>query len=89
MNPLLTYFFGPETVMALFTALVFLFCADAPIEAWLNYTIPGTPKARIAGAVERIASRPNYLAELAAVMVGYSDEFTVMALELMAHLPRR
>lgn len=61
--------------------------ASTPIEAWLNHTIPGTPEARHATAVKHIVSRPEYVAELAAVMVGASDEFAVMALEVVARLP--
>lgn len=61
--------------------------ASSPIEVWLNHTIPGTPEPRVAAAVKHIVSRPNYLAELAASMVGNSDELAVMALEVVAHLP--
>lgn len=61
--------------------------ASTPIEAWLNHTIPGTPGARTATAVKHIVSRPNYVAELSAVMAGNSDEFAMMALEIVAQLP--
>lgn len=60
---------------------------SSPIEAWLNHTIPGTPDARLAAAVKHIVSRPNYVGELATVMVGTSDDFSVMALEVVAKLP--
>jgi hypothetical protein len=61
--------------------------ASSPIEVWLNHTIPGTPEPRIAAAVKHIVSRPSYVPELAATMVGNSDEFAVMALELVPRLP--
>ncbi len=61
--------------------------ANSPIEAWLNHTVPGTPEARITAAMNHIVSRPTYVAELAPVMVGISDDFALMALEVVAKLP--
>lgn len=59
----------------------------SPIQAWFPFTQYGTTDARWAIAVGHITARPNYVAELSALMVATQDEDATGALSLIPHLP--
>jgi hypothetical protein len=61
---------------------------DAPITVWLPYTRYGADEARLAAAVARIAARPAYVSELAALMVAEDAELASDALRVVEHLPQ-
>jgi len=60
---------------------------ESPIQAWFPFTQYGTTDARWAIAVGHITARPNYVAELSALMVATQDEDATGALSLIPHLP--
>jgi hypothetical protein len=72
-----------ETEQARFDALGI----HTPIAELLPYTRPNASPAHAAAAVQLIVSRPNYIAEINALMVGDTDKSAVMALEFVAQLP--
>lgn len=61
--------------------------ADSPIQAWFPFTQSGATDARWAVVVGHITARPNYVAELAALMVAADDEVAAGALTLIPRLP--
>lgn len=61
--------------------------AHSPIQAWFPFTQYGASDARWAVVVRHITARPNYVAELAALMVAAEDEIATGALTLIPRLP--
>lgn len=60
----------------------------SPIQDWFPYTKDATPAERMNIAVGNITARPNYVAELAALMIDTDDDVATNALYLVAHLPQ-
>lgn len=60
---------------------------ESPIQDWFPHTQYGTTDARWAIAVGHITARPNYVAELSALMVATEDNVATGALSLIPHLP--
>ena len=60
---------------------------ESTIQAWFPFTQYGTTDARWASTVGHITARPNYVAELSALMVATQDEDATGALSLIPHLP--
>lgn len=60
---------------------------DAPLATWLPFTRIGTPEARRAAAVARIAAHPDLAAELGPLLSADSTDEAVDALRLVPLLP--
>ncbi|MBL9199771.1 MAG: hypothetical protein JNL39_04650 [Opitutaceae bacterium] len=58
-----------------------------PIAELLPYTRSNASPKHVTAAVQLIVSRPNYVDEITALMVGDTDKSAVMALEFVAQLP--
>jgi hypothetical protein len=61
--------------------------AESPIQAWFPFTQYGATDARWAVVVGHVTARPNYVAELAALLVATEDEIATGALSLIPRLP--